>query len=49
MVKHKESFATLYEMIDYYRQNINNLRDEKNTTIFESLTPILAPTPTLEK
>ena len=49
MADRKEAFVTLYDMIDHYRQNTNDLRDETNNVIFESLTPILAPTPTLEK
>lgn len=44
----QECFPTLYDMIDHYRRNAGELR-ENNNEIIELTTPVLAQLPTLEK
>ncbi|CAF0808547.1 unnamed protein product [Rotaria sp. Silwood1] len=44
----QECFSTLYDMINHYRRNVGDLRDNNNQ-IIELTTPILAKMPTFEK
>ncbi|CAF0979142.1 unnamed protein product [Didymodactylos carnosus] len=44
----QERFATLYDMIKHYRQNVGELKEKNNETI-QLTTPILAQMPTLER
>ncbi|CAF1165981.1 unnamed protein product [Didymodactylos carnosus] len=44
----QDRFATLYDMIEHYRQNVGELKEKNNETI-ELTTPVLAQMPTLDR